>query len=556
MRRLRLSTAVFLLFLFLQTHSLFSTHIIGGELFYECLGNDDYKITLKIYRDCINGRAPYDNPAFIGVYNALGTFIRRIDIPFPGSIILPLVSIDPCLGPPSDVCVEQAIYQIIVNLPPISGGYHLSYQRCCRNESILNIINPLETGATYYSFINDTSIVKCNSTPRFNQLPPIFICQNSPLLFDHSATDLDEDSLVYELCEPYLGADQIEPKPDPPRGPPFGFVTWNPPFSNSDPLGGVPLSIDRTTGLLTGTPNTLGQFVVGVCVSEYRNGILLTTNKRDFQFNVAFCPPKPSASLPAIIISCGYTVNFVNNSTGAFSNFWDFGVIPLTNDTSLLVTPTYTYPKVGNYLLTLITNRGTICADTAFATVKVYNAINGANFSLQNVCVNKPTQFNDLSILSEGTPIAWDWAFKDNSPINHLQNPIHTFLRSGIFNVFFTVYNENGCTDTLTKPIVIYPSPIANAGVDTLLCPGINTVLFATGGQSYIWESSPFLSCSICQKTIASPPTESSTYFNVTVTDNNNCNAEDSVLITVRPDRKSTRLNSSHLDLSRMPSSA
>ena len=27
-------------------------HLVGGEIFYECLGGDQYLITLKVYRDC------------------------------------------------------------------------------------------------------------------------------------------------------------------------------------------------------------------------------------------------------------------------------------------------------------------------------------------------------------------------------------------------------------------------------------------------------------------------------------------------------------------------
>lgn len=52
--------------------------------------------------------------------------------------------------------------------------------------------------------------------------------------------------------------------------------------------GGAPLQIDSETGLLTGLPNTVGQFVVGICIEEYRNGVLISTTRRDFQYNVGF----------------------------------------------------------------------------------------------------------------------------------------------------------------------------------------------------------------------------------------------------------------------------
>ena len=46
-------------------------------------------------------------------------------------------------------------------------------------------------------------------------------------MFDHSATDLDGDSLVYEICNPYDGADQNIPILD--NG---SILQYPPPFQN------------------------------------------------------------------------------------------------------------------------------------------------------------------------------------------------------------------------------------------------------------------------------------------------------------------------------------
>jgi len=134
----------------------------------------------------------------------------------------------------------------------------------------------------------------------------------------------------------------------------------------------VPLSID-TNGLLTGTPNTIGQFVVGICVKEYRNGVLLSKNKRDFQFNVMDCILNSvHAELPPEIMQCrDKTINFPNNSTGAINFFWNFGDPTTLSDTSLLVFPTYTYPDTGTYPVTLIVNKDLSCTDTAYSTVNI-----------------------------------------------------------------------------------------------------------------------------------------------------------------------------------------
>ncbi|MBK8827707.1 MAG: hypothetical protein IPO26_13580 [Saprospiraceae bacterium] len=72
--------------------------------------------------------------------------------------------------------------------------------------------------------------------------------------------------------------------------PPFAEVVYSAGYSATNPMGGSPqISIDPTTGIITGTPNLLGQFVVGVCVKEFKNGVQIGSIRRDFQFNVVNC---------------------------------------------------------------------------------------------------------------------------------------------------------------------------------------------------------------------------------------------------------------------------
>jgi hypothetical protein len=85
-----------------------------------------------------------------------------------------------------------------------------------------------------------------NSSPQFSLFPPIAICANFPIEFDHSAFDKDGDSLVYSLCAPFEGGGNddtgvngclvVAPQPDCP--PPFDEVTFRNPYSIINPLGG------------------------------------------------------------------------------------------------------------------------------------------------------------------------------------------------------------------------------------------------------------------------------------------------------------------------------
>ena len=49
------------------------------------------------------------------------------------------------------------------------------------------------------------------------------------------------------------------------------------------------LKIDPVTGIISGIPDSIGQYLVGICVEEYRNGILFSTIRRDFEYNVVQC---------------------------------------------------------------------------------------------------------------------------------------------------------------------------------------------------------------------------------------------------------------------------
>ena len=434
-------------------------HLVGGELTYECQGNNDYLIRLKIFRDCYcTNCAQYDNPAYVFIYNVSGVLLQSLSLTFPGSVQLPVYINNPCLAIPPDVCVEEAVYTATVNLPPISGGYHLVYQRCCRNSTILNIVGPSSTGATYYSVIPDPGIVLCNSSPYFNNFPPIALCAGDTLTFDHSATDIDGDSLVYELCAPYVGASNNAPMPtpgSPPPPPPPPFVTFAPPYSATAPFNGAPqLTINSQTGELYGAPTTVGQFVVGVCVKEYRNGVLLSTNKRDFQFNVVNCDAIITASLPNYILECDdLSVLFQNNSSGGTFYEWDFGDGVYSTE----VSPTHVYPDTGVYFAVLIANPGWPCADTAYSTVNVYPGMT-ANYEYITACADSDLFFTDLSVSINGDITNWNWNFGDGN-VSQSQNSEHAYTTGGYYSVTLTTINDKGCVDVTFQNIYVYPKP-------------------------------------------------------------------------------------------------
>lgn len=451
----------------------FGTHIVGGEIYYDDMGGNNYRVTLKLYRDCLSGGAPYDSIVTIFAYDNAGTFVDSVDLVFPGSVQLPPIINSPCFTPPTGVCVEQAVYLGVINLPPIPGGYNLVFQRCCRNPTIVNIIDPSNVGSTYMVHIPDNSVAPTNFSPRYSYFPPLFICNNIPLSFDHSAIDPDGDSLYYELCDPCTGLDAACPVIGTLAGggcpiialpPPYAFVPWESGYSANYPISASanPLAIDPVTGLLTVTPDLIGQYVVGVCVSEYRNGNLLSTVKRDFQFNVVDCSELAVATIPDQTEFCfGLNVNFTQTSSNAVTYNWDFGDPSTTLDVSSLANPTWTYANPGVYTVTLIVSSISGCADTATSVFSIAPLVDADFTPPPGECIYENSfDFAGGGTFSTGSFV---WTFGSNaSPSSSTSlNPTNVVYNTpGVYPVFFTI-NENGCSITDTNFIEVYPKPNA-----------------------------------------------------------------------------------------------
>ncbi len=371
---------------------LSASHIVGGEISYFKLPNGTYKITLKVYRDCSGNLVHLDNPAYITVFNSSNTLVASGYVALTSSSFLPPTYEGPCVGvAPGNMCVQEGIYEFYVNLPPAIGGYIVSYQRCCRNATILNLNSPESKGATYSVRIPGTELVENNSGPTFNKTPPMYVCKSIPLALNFSATDPDGDTLVYSLDEPIDGATQSLPAVHLP--PPFVSIPYNSIYTASYPMSSNPtININPNTGFLNGSPDILGQWVVAVKVSEFRNGVQIGTHRREFQFNVVNCGDLIKANIISPIVNgvnpnnyCGSAnVQFTNNSGPNPQNLnylWNFGDTSTLSDTTNIFHGAYTYSTPGVYTITLIAKSAT-CRDTAQTIYK---------YMLPTIQVNSPS---------------------------------------------------------------------------------------------------------------------------------------------------------------------
>ncbi len=400
-----------------------ATHIVGGDLTYKHLKNDSFQITLKLYVDCINGSQAAingDTDAVVGIFDSTGMLLRTMIEVRTGPTRINSVSLD-CVIPPGNACVDEYIYTFYTVLPQRQGGYFLAFQRCCRNGTIKNIIQPLSSGATYWCYMPDTTWSQgYNTAAVFKALPPNYLCGGRPFEYDHSAFDADGDSLAYELYAPFLGGGSGNSQPRPPDGPPYQTIAWQGAYEVERMMLGHPeLTIDPLTGKIDVTPQTTGQFVVGIAVKEYRNGKHINTTRRDFQFNVFTCVVSIVSSFVEDVRACSDTIRFTNNSIGATRFFWDFGDTTTTYDTSSVFEPTYIYGRTGIFKIRLKVNDGN-CRDSVESSVFIDGDVGTFGIRDTTICPGESVYIGSKD--SIGFSYLWRSALYLDDP--HIPNPI------------------------------------------------------------------------------------------------------------------------------------
>ena len=467
-------------------------HIVGGEVTYECLGptsgGQRYRVTVTVYRDCASNGAQFDSDD-----GAISTFrmtvfegtrqLRQVTIPSRGLTIERLDAnlTNPCIVLPPGVCVERGTYVTELVLPVSDEAYTISYQRCCRNETINNITRPGDAGATYLAEITPLAQRSCNSTPVFDQFPPIVICADELLNFDAGATDADSDSLVYTLCEPFYGGGNITARPgsesftgvtpNPESPPPYDPVAFRGGFDFLNPLNGT-LTLNPQTGLLRAFPLAIGQYVVCMSVQEYRGGELIGEVRRDFQFNVVACDPRINAGIAAAvdgdladpnrILVCGdREVTLVDISTDQrFINEvgWE---IPNTSD-GLFVggggTVTVGFDDYGSYPGILIVNPGLACVDTAEFTLVLTPPTEAAFSFAYDTCVYGPVQFGSSSRTQTGGIVDYAWDLGDGAEAEGVSIS-HLYDVGGRRRVRHSVTDVAGCVDDTVMTLDFFPLP-------------------------------------------------------------------------------------------------
>ncbi|MBL7892795.1 MAG: PKD domain-containing protein [Bacteroidia bacterium] len=184
--------------------------------------------------------------------------------------------------------------------------------------------------------------------------------------------------------------------------------------------------------------------------------------------------PKPFVFFSNSLACSGDNVGFTNLSDlrgyAAQSYSWNFGdPASGANNTSSVASPGHKFiaPGVNNVKFVITNNKG--CADSLVKSVTIQPAPT-AQFSTSLTCEKQKIFFTDnSSIISPSVIQTWKTDFGDASS-STIKNPNHTYNIAWTYIVKYIVGANNGCSDTVIKPITIYNTPLAKIGLMGPFC--------------------------------------------------------------------------------------
>jgi len=135
---------------------------------------------------------------------------------------------------------------------------------------------------------------------------------------------------------------------------------------------------------------------------------------------------------------------------------WDFG----DGNTSTQQNPTNLYGASGMYTVSLEITASDGCSVTSSQDVTVYENPD-ADFNFTEACEGDMTEFWNVTTIGVGTITDILWDFGDGNT-SALQDPTHSYVNLGVYDVTLTATTSDGCVGTITQQVGMYPLPEAD----------------------------------------------------------------------------------------------
>lgn len=140
---------------------------------------------------------------------------------------------------------------------------------------------------------------------------------------------------------------------------------------------------------------------------------------------------------------------------------WDFNEVPPA--TAGVPNPNHIFTSSGVFNVSLTVQGIFGCADDTIIPVSIYESPI-PNFEVQDaVCLGLPICFKDSSVSTTAPVNSWNWDLENDGTIDFtVDSACYTFTTSGVKEIKLVVTNASGCSDSITKDVIIHALPIAN----------------------------------------------------------------------------------------------
>ncbi len=119
-----------------------------------------------------------------------------------------------------------------------------------------------------------------------------------------------------------------------------------------------------------------------------------------------------------------------------------------------LLSPNKRFASFDTFGVWMITTSNEWCKDSTYREVIVFESPL-ADFEVDETCLKQASLFQDKSVVTHDALVSWDWTFGDGNG-DTLQNPVHYYSFTGLYDVRLQVNTENSCShDTLIPGIAI-----------------------------------------------------------------------------------------------------
>ncbi len=302
---------LFIVFFFLVPKKSYSNHIIGGEIYWECLSSGSFVFKTKVYVDCTGGQYYFLNHQLeiIGnplPRNALNNALSSITMK-PDSIhylatnqgdispnCSPLGAAYSCANRDLGSIQEYLYYSDTIQLrgvPPVNGWKFFISPNCCR-PATENLNISLNGNLILRSVMhgNGTPVDTCyDSSPKFAQSPDYLYCRWQWSNGKITSMDIDGDSLVYRFDRTFA------PPISSPNSVPYvnGYSYNNPTPDVSIHPANEAAILDNQSGLFdfrVSSSSGIKKYWISTKIEAYRNGSLLSITHREMPIMIADCP--------------------------------------------------------------------------------------------------------------------------------------------------------------------------------------------------------------------------------------------------------------------------